>query len=39
MESFEACRRSVGHTLWNALVFGSLLVDITLELDMCTLGV
>jgi hypothetical protein len=40
MESLEACRRSVGHTLWSALAFGALLVDdITLELDMCTLGV
>jgi hypothetical protein len=40
LESLEACRRSVGHILWSTLAFGALLVDdITLELDMCTLGV
>jgi hypothetical protein len=40
LESLEACRRSIGHTSWSTLAFGALLVDnITLELDMCTLGV
>jgi hypothetical protein len=38
LESFEACRRSIGHTSWSALAFGALLADdITLELDMCFL--
>jgi hypothetical protein len=40
MEPLEACKRSIGHTLWSALAFATLLVDyITLELYMCTLGV
>jgi len=34
----EACK-SIGHTSWSSLAFGDFLVDnITLELDMCSLG-
>jgi hypothetical protein len=40
LESLEVCRRSIGDTLWSTLAFRALLVDdITLELDMSTLGV